>query len=596
MARRTKNPVSEDALLMSEWDFPRNTANGLSPETVGRNSSTKVWWKGPCGHVWDMSVGQRVRGQACPYCSGRRVLAGFNDLATTHPDLVKEWDMEKNDASPETVSKGSHLKVWWRCERGHSYPMPINKKTSRGSCCPVCSGKLIVPGVNDLATVHPELAAEWHPTKNGSLKPTDISRESGRKVWWLGKCGHEWPASPHDRVESKTGCPQCASRRLTSFPEQAIYYYVKKLYPDTRSRCAGLFENKMELDIYVPSIRFAVEFDGARWHSSEKSHAAERAKYELCREKGITLFRVKEDTGQEWLDVADAIYTVPRKERGDRLEQVIRGILSSIDRTTNAWTRKTFKLVSDVEVDLERDGAEIRAYLTKIDNSLAEFRPDLITEWDYNKNGELLPEMFGINSNDRVWWRCSRCGHSWKTSIIHRAGKRQSGCPKCAKELRGKTFTRRKIATQGSLAERRPDLAAEWHPTKNGELAPADVALNTNRRCWWQCKDCGYEWLATPNNRASKGSGCPRCAGRVPKEGQTLGDLYPEIAAQWHPTRNGAVKPTDVAPKSGKKRWWLCPACSHQWQATPNNRVGHGAGCPHCSGRVALDAYDPDKG
>lgn len=500
---------------MTEWNYARNDALGYDPSMVGGNSSMAVWWRGACGHKWDMSVGQRLRGQGCPYCSGRRVLAGFNDLATTHPDIAAQWDRESNELTPEQVSRGTHYNAAWVCPNGHRYLMPVNKKVSRNSECPVCSGKKIVAGINDFATIHPELAKEWHPTKNGDLKPSEISRESGIKVWWMGSCGHEWQATPHDRVESGTGCPICSARRSTSFPEQAIFYYIKKLYPDAMSRATGLFDSKIELDIYVPSIRFAVEFDGARWHDSEQSHINEQKKYELCKKKRITLVRVKEATGETWYDVSDASYIIPQKDGGKQLGPVIQAILNSIDPETNAWTRKKFKYQSDIDVNLERDANEIRSYLTRIDNSLAELRPDLVLDWNYEKNGDLRPEMFGVNSNDRVWWKCSACGHEWRTAIIHRGGKRHSGCPECSKEKRGKAFTKRIIAERGSLGSLRPDLAAEWHPTLNGELKPTDVALNNNKKCWWKCSKCGYDWPATPNNRANKGSGCPKCSGRV---------------------------------------------------------------------------------
>lgn len=102
---------------------------------------------------------------------------------------------------------------------------------------------------------------------------------------------------------------------------------------------------------------------------------------------------------------------------------------------------------------------------------------------EFRKNGNLRPELFGINSNDRVWWRCSKCGHEWRTTIIHRAGKRNSGCSECAKEQKGKTFTKRRVSERGSLVEKNPALAAEWHPTKNGELTPADVTENDSQMC-----------------------------------------------------------------------------------------------------------------
>ena len=136
------------------------------------------------------------------------------------------------------------------------------------------------------------------------------------------------------------------------------------------------------------------------------------------------------------------------------------------------WTRKRINDIhSRVHVNLKGDENKIREeYLTPIANSLAELRPDLVKDWNYEKNGNLKPTMFGINSNDHVWWKCAKCGHEWRTSIIQRGGKRESGCPECAKELKGKSFTKGKVRERGSLAENNPELAKQWHPTKNGVL------------------------------------------------------------------------------------------------------------------------------
>lgn len=136
----------------------------------------------------------------------------------------------------------------------------------------------LIKGKNDLATVRPDLAKEWHPTKNDGLLPTDVTAGSGKKVWWLCPLGHEYQATIHDRNRSTGGtrCPICRARAQTSFPEQAILFYVKKLYPDAVSKYKDIFERTMELDIYIPSIRLGIEFDGAHWHNSSDQFEREK--------------------------------------------------------------------------------------------------------------------------------------------------------------------------------------------------------------------------------------------------------------------------------------------------------------------------------
>lgn len=591
--------IAENASLLQEWDYEKNDALGLFPEKLGASSNKTVWWLCRKGHSFDMRITQRTRGQCCPYCSNTRVLPGFNDLATTNPELLSQWDYEKNTIPPNSVSHGSDEKVWWKCNNGHCYQQALNKKTSRNSGCPVCSGHLIVSGVNDFATTYPELAKEWHSTKN-TLNPSKISKKSGQKAWWICRYGHEWQATPHDRVTDNTGCPICSQRRLTSFPEQALFFYIKKLYPDAINRYTELFDNGMELDIYVPSIRFAVEFDGATWHTSEDAHRRERLKYDICQQNKITLCRVKEHIENGWHDVADDIYIIHKRKAQSELQAVIQSIIDSIDPSSIRGTRKDLRCFhSLINVNLERDANEIREYLTPIPNSLVDLRPDLVKEWNVEKNGSIRPELFGINSNNKVWWKCSKCGHEWKTSIIHRGGKRNSGCPECAKVKKGQSFTKRRVGERGSLAEKNPSLAAEWHPSKNGILTPADITEKRFANVWWLCPKCGYEWESSPNHR-SKGVGCPCCSGRVPKTGvNDFKTLYPGLSAEWNYDKNGDKLPEFFLPKSGKKVWWRCRICGYEWEAVIRSRtIGHG--CPKYRSHVQqeqciIDSYFLEK-
>ena len=99
--------------LVSEWSEKNLT---LTPDDITFGSNKKVWWRGACGHEWQTSVKARSNGEKCPICSGARVIAGINDLATLEPLLVKQWS-KKNKIKPIEVSIGSHKKVIWRCEK-----------------------------------------------------------------------------------------------------------------------------------------------------------------------------------------------------------------------------------------------------------------------------------------------------------------------------------------------------------------------------------------------------------------------------------------------------------------------------------------------
>ena len=143
--------------LVLEWS-EKNLP--LTPEDITFGSNKKVWWRGACGHEWQTSVKARSNGEKCPICSGARVIAGINDLATLEPLLVKQWS-KKNKIKPTEVSIGSHKKVIWRCEKGHEWEAAVKSRTINRTGCPYCSHNKVLGGFNDLATLLPDIAAEW---------------------------------------------------------------------------------------------------------------------------------------------------------------------------------------------------------------------------------------------------------------------------------------------------------------------------------------------------------------------------------------------------------------------------------------------------
>jgi hypothetical protein len=185
-------------------------ADGWDPESVTFGSKKKLSWKCHLGHRWIAQVKDRVKA-GCPICSGNQVLAGFNDLASTNPELAEEWHPTKNgDKTPSQVKWGSGVKVWWICKKeNHEWKASIASR-NKGRGCPICSGNQVLAGFNDLATTNPELAEEWHPTKNGDKTPSQVKWGSPAKVWWICKReNHEWKASIASR-NNGTGCPSCA--------------------------------------------------------------------------------------------------------------------------------------------------------------------------------------------------------------------------------------------------------------------------------------------------------------------------------------------------------------------------------------------------
>lgn len=198
--------------LLEEWDSSKN--RNETPQNVSYFSSKKIWWKCSRGHEWITPVKVRAHGSNCPFCSNKRVASNENDLVASHPELIREWNYDKNTGvNPREISAGSKKSVWWRCPYGHEWKaLIVSRSTGRG--CPVCSGKIVIPGENDLMTHIPAIAAQWHPTLNGDLTPAQTTPFSNREVWWQCELGHAWKARISTRTKQDSGCPYCTRRIL----------------------------------------------------------------------------------------------------------------------------------------------------------------------------------------------------------------------------------------------------------------------------------------------------------------------------------------------------------------------------------------------
>ena len=472
-------------------------------------------------------------------------------------ELMAEWNWERNtDFNPSQLTLGSGQKVWWKCSKEHEWQAAIVNR-NKGNGCPYCSGRKVLTEYNDLQTVNSVLAKEWNHEKNNGLTPADVTANSNKKAWWICSKGHEWQAIIANRNKG-VGCPICNSERNTSFPEYAIAYYLKKYGLDV---IHSYREKGYELDIYIPSPKIAIEYDGYFWHKS-------KAKKDLnknlkCQKDGIKLYRIRE--GLPPLNDSSIDYVIQRDQKD--LSEILEKILSEIVGT-------------NVDVDIEKDTIAIenlREYTEK-ENSILFSNPQIAKEWDYGKNGNLKPEHFVANSNKKVWWKCQK-GHEWQTSIASRNS--GYGCPYCSGlyAIKGET----------DLRTVNPILAKEWNYEKNGYLKPEQFTANSGEKVWWKCNK-GHEWQAKIYHR-NNGSGCPYCSGRFSVNGENdLQTVNPALAKEWNYARNSGLTPIDVMPNSSKKVWWKCSE-GHEWQASIAHR-NDGCACPYCSSRKVLKGYN----
>ena len=474
--------------------------------------------------------------------------------------LMIEWNWEKNNKLgfyPDKLTCGSAKKAWWKCGRGHEWEARIDHRNN-GIGCPFCSGRHAIKGENDLQTVNPGLAEEWNYEKNNGLTPMDIMPNSGKKVWWKCDKGHEWQATVAQRNYG-TKCPNCNAERHTSFPEYALVYYLEKYGIEV---IQSYKTQGYELDIYIPSMKIAIEYDGAYWHKNKTKKDLE--KNLKCKKDGIKLYRIREGL----LPLNDySIDYIIQSNKAD-LSKIIQQILYDIVNIA-------------VDIDLERDSIAIdnlRIYTEK-KNSLLICNFEMAKEWDYEKNGDLTPDKIASKSGKKVWWKCK--GHSYQATLANRANGK--ACPYCAGQ--------KVLYGYNDLVSINPKIAKEWNYEKNKELKPENFTANSGRKVWWKCAN-GHDYQATIIHR-NKGGGCPYCLNQKLLPGYNdLATRNPSLAQEWDCDLNKELKPTDVFPNGHQKVWWKCGKGHPSYLATLSNR-NYGKGCPYCaSQRVAQGQTD----
>lgn len=201
--------------LANEFDSVANAPLTVFDITPG--TARSVMWLCPEGHSYAAKVNQRLGGRTgCPYCTRRKPLVGYNTLQDRLPGVAKWWDSERNgERTPTSVTAGSKIAVWWKCDRGHSFKQAIADR-ARGRGCGVCAGR-VLHETTSLAATRPDVARYWHRSRNGKLTAKDVPARSGRRVWWQCPEGHEWQTSVTHRVSAPGyGCPYCANRLVSS--------------------------------------------------------------------------------------------------------------------------------------------------------------------------------------------------------------------------------------------------------------------------------------------------------------------------------------------------------------------------------------------
>jgi very-short-patch-repair endonuclease len=568
---KKKNLLITDSLkalnpeLIVELHPTRN--HDFDPAAVLPGSHKSIWWLCLKGHEWLARISHRTNSKSgCPYCSGRLV-TNETSLRTTNPEILELWSYEKNlPLTPDSVKAGTNKKVWWKCFRGHEWRTSIPHVTS-GTRCPYCLN-MAIDAANCLAATHPEIANEWNVERNKSLSPRSIVAGSPKKVWWKCSKAHEWQTSPNHRTRGNTNCPYCSNQKVGG--DNNLEY----LFPDLCKQWDYEKNNPLIPSQLVPGSNKGVWWlctRGHSWKTSPQNRAIQNTECPFCRPN------------------------VSRLEL--RIYTELSTIFNDAKRTAKLWGKEFDILIPSIKVCIEVDG-----YPWHLNKEEKDFiKNELCANHDYTlirvRDQRLPPlgdlcifylekrrdEQIGVlNELATLILRSPLLLPIQRNSLEKLSTARefsdQAGFLSLLAQLPGPGFDR-------SIAGTHPNIAAEWHPTKNGTLQPDMISIGSGYRAHWICEK-GHDWDAAVYSRPS--SGCPVCSNKKVTLENSLLTKFPDLAKEWHPSKNGDLSPESVVPGSGKKVWWKCSK-GHEWMRQVEKRANSGRGCPYCANRKLPD-------
>jgi DNA-directed RNA polymerase subunit RPC12/RpoP len=469
----------KDPISVSHPDLAAE-AVGWDPATVTFGSVRMLEWRCPLGHIYPATPNNRSHGTTCSYCSNRKVLAGFNDLASKDPELAAQAVV----GDPSKVTQWSHQVLGWRCALGHEWFERVSER-SGGYGCPYCSGQRVLVGFNDLATTHPNVAAQasgWGPTK--------VSKGSNVHLMWQCDLGHHYEATPNKRTTGR-GCPYCSGNRVlagyndlaTKHPHLAVEaegWDPSSVTTGSNQKLTWLCD---EEHLYDSTVKNRVRGRGCPHCFAIRRSAPREAAPRPSRRVMVPAF----------VDVSD-LRTLRPDLAGEAVDWdphlvSVRSTLVRLWRCatcTHEWEASPGARDSGLECPY-CSGKRVLPGVT----DLATVHPEVAAQalgWD--------PSTVLATSWKKVAWVCS-LGHDWVSPIGERL--RGYDCPFCKGKRVWPGFN--------DLATTHPVIASEadgWDPST--------VSRGHETKVKWRCAKCGYGWSASPNNRTNMQSGCPVCA------------------------------------------------------------------------------------
>ncbi len=571
MTKKFRNSLAKLASkeLLSEWNIEKN--GDLTPDDIGAYSQKKVWWICKNKHEWEATIGNRFLGSSkCPYCANRKIGYG-NDLASQHPELMKEIDTDKNEVDPSSITYGSKTKLWWKCSSGHSWKATAQTRL-RNRGCPYCANKKLGQG-NDLDSMYPKLALDWNEKKNGF--PTSHQIAGGSfQAWWVCKdCGHEWQRDVKGRVDG-AGCPMCSIGKAQTTnienrinKEGSLEDNLPELLPEWHSK-----KNKL------PPSRYLSGSDKKVWWLCPKGHSYKMAIKLRAKKDGYGCPKCSGNTSKIEIRTLVELSLVfgkldwRKKFEGNEADISSNKYKFILEVDGYPWHKDTAKRdIKKQNIFLKQGYAVYRLRdikLASISGNEIPFDSSKFTESGFLKSLQKLIKLI-INNQEGIPERIQKSAQKYLTTTTFKAN---DDYLDYLKYYRGP-------APGMSLQDKFPEISAEW--SSSNILSPDQVSPDSRDKYLFICPK-RHEYSQTIGSRTRMKTNCPICANRQVLAGYNdVESLYPQLVKEWSP--NNLLKPSEVVYRTKKKALWICLTCGKEYESAVRNRTQKGTGCRSCS-------------
>lgn len=647
------------AELLSQWDMDLNSVKPKSVSAHShqkihwRCPAGHTWIASPNSRLRGRGCPECVAAGASERIRAAKLKIGGISLAAAFPDLMVEWDNAKNKFDPSRISPKSKIKAHWKCRFGHDWQAVICNRTLNKSNCPNCTSqtsRLEIYLLCELRSVYQSV--EWRKKIEGveaDIYLTDHSiaieidgeywhrkkqEQDLRKTEFFKSLGIRTVRVRSDQLGDVRGitvpfakketeqqvCMALMDELQTLAPDYDLENYlrtgIQRSESDFKEMIARLpappeeeslarkcpavaaqwdFEVNSPLtpDLFSPNSDqnfWWICKNQHRWQATIKNRTMRGSGCPICHQESKSLETHKRHA------TANGNLAERHPLLAELWDKVFNGTLTP--QSISIRSTRTCNWHCPVGHSFQRSPKQlIKDSGCPICLSFEHQCPDLLKEWDYEKNVRIQPSDCQVSSGKKVWWTCFK-RHSWEQRVADRTGKSKSGCPVCWAIRRGVNedlaIARHENKT---LLEFKSELIFCWASSKNDpDVLPEKLSVRDKTLRWWTC--FRHHFFEQSVFRMASGYRCPDCARIEAVEKTRLAKLrkigsfairFPELVALWHPSANCELTPVDLGIGSHRMVWWRCEN-GHEFQQTPNYLVtlfkrGSSSLCSLCSSK-----------